>query len=131
MVFSFFKKPPPEKKMPVRPAAVPPSADDRGAASAASSKEKPKPAAAPVGLARSDVPFADSGDYPRRASAGLSEFVFSEIAAEFQVEAELDPLDAEAEEAAMLYSNGQDAAVRSCWRRRSASGPLAPVNACG
>ena len=113
MVFSFFKKSPPEKKMPVRSAAVPPSADDRGTASAASSKEKPKPAAAPVGLARSDVPFATPATTREGPALDLSEFVFSEIAAEFQVEAELDPLDAEAEEAAMLYSNGQDAAARS------------------
>ncbi|WP_313953214.1 STAS domain-containing protein [Accumulibacter sp.] len=43
----------------------------------------------------------------------MSEFVFSEIAAEFQVEAEVDPVDAAAEEAAMLFANAQDAAARA------------------
>jgi len=126
MVFSFFKKSPPEKKMPVRSAAVPPSADDRGTASAASSKEKPKPAAAPVGLARSDVPFATPATTREGPALDLSEFVFSEIAAEFQVEAELDPLDAEAEEAAMLYSNGQDAAARSLLEKAICEWPSGP-----
>jgi anti-anti-sigma regulatory factor len=127
MVFSFFKKQPPEKKMPARPAAVPPSAHDRGTASgAASSTEKPKPAAAPVGLARSDVPFATPATTSEGPPLDLSEFVFSEIAAEFQVEGEVDPLDAEAEEAAMFYANGQDAAARSLLEkstRERRSGP--------
>ncbi|EXI77919.1 MAG: putative NTP binding protein (contains STAS domain) [Candidatus Accumulibacter appositus] len=127
MVFSFFKKQPPEKKMPARPAAVPPSAHGRGTASGvASSTEKPKPAAAPVGLARSDVPFATPATTSEGPPLELSEFVFSEIAAEFQVEAEVDPLDAEAEEAAMFYANGQDAAARSLLEkstRERRSGP--------
>ncbi len=127
MVFSFFKKQPPDKKMPVRPAAAPPSTRDRGATSgAASSTEKPKPAAAPVGLARSDVPFATPVPTSEGPPLDLSEFVFSEIAAEFQVEAEVDPLDAEAEEAAMFYANGQDAAARSLLEkstRERRSGP--------
>lgn len=46
-------------------------------------------------------------------AAEPSAFEFSETAPEFQVEAEVDPVDAEAEEAAMLYANGQDSAVRA------------------
>ncbi|WP_153111312.1 STAS domain-containing protein [Propionivibrio limicola] len=42
----------------------------------------------------------------------LSDFVFSESAPEFQIEAEIDPVDAQAEEAAVLFSNAQDEAAR-------------------
>jgi len=79
-----------------------------------------------VGLARSDVPFATPATTSEGPPLELSEFVFSEIAAEFQVEAEVDPLDAEAEEAAMFYANGQDAAARSLLEkstRERRSGP--------
>ncbi|MBE2260415.1 MAG: STAS domain-containing protein [Candidatus Accumulibacter sp.] len=99
--------------MKARPSAVPRPGDPRTGASGGQPPEKQKsPPAAPVGLARSDLPFAspvtDAGAPPLE----LSEFVFSEIAAEFQIEAEVDPIDAEAEEAAMLFANGQDQAVR-------------------
>jgi len=47
------------------------------------------------------------------SSIDFSEFAFSESAVEFQVEADIDPVDAEAEEAAVLYANGQDEAVRA------------------
>ncbi|HRE70729.1 MAG TPA: STAS domain-containing protein [Accumulibacter sp.] len=125
MVFSFFKKQP-EKIMRARPAAVPQPTNDRGSATGVSSKEKPKPVAAPVGLARSDVPFATPAPTGENPPLDLSEFVFSEIAAEFQVEAELDPLDAEAEEAAMFFANGQDAAARALLEKSTSarrSGP--------
>ena len=100
--------------MRARPAAVPRSKDERGVAAGAPSEEKHKPsAAAPIGLARSDVPFASPVSNSDGPPLDLSEFVFSEIAAEFQIEADVDPLDAEAEEAAMFFANGQDAAARS------------------
>lgn len=87
MVFSFFKKQP--EKMVTRPAAVP------------RPPEKPsgnEPAAAPLTA--------------EAAALELSDFVFSESAPDFQVEVDMDPVDANAEEAAVLFSNGQDNAVR-------------------
>ena len=114
MVFSFFKKQPPEKKMVARPAASPRSPEDRSRAPGALPEDKPRvSAAAPVGLARAEVPFATRVARTDTQPLDLSEFMFSEAAPDFQVEAEVDPIDAEAEEAAMLYANGQDGAVRS------------------
>ena len=113
MVFSFFKKQPPEKKMVARPAASPRSMDDKGGTPGVPPEDKPRvSAAAPVGLARADVPFATPVARTDTQPLDLSEFLFSETAPDFQVEAEVDPIDAEAEEAAMLYANGQDGAVR-------------------
>lgn len=113
MVFSFFKKPP-EKKMATRPAATPRAREERGPVSGAPPEDKPKPSiAAPVGLPRAEIPFASPVAKAEAPSLDMSEFIFSESAPEFHVEAEVDPIDAEAEEAAMLYANGQDAAVRS------------------
>jgi anti-anti-sigma regulatory factor len=113
MVFSFFKKQPPEKKMVARPAASPRSTDDKGGTPGVLPENKPRVSpAAPVGLARADVPFATPVARTDTQPLDLSEFLFSETAPDFQVEAEVDPIDAEAEEAAMLYANGQDDAVR-------------------
>lgn len=113
MVFSFFKKQPPEKKMVARPTAVPRSKDEREDSAGGSQQAKHKPSAAPLGLAPSDVPFASRVSNAEAPPLDMSEFVFSEIAAEFQVEAEVDPVDAAAEEAAMLFANGQDLAARA------------------
>lgn len=41
-----------------------------------------------------------------------SSFAFSESSLDYQVEADIDPVDAEAEKAAMLFANGQDEAAR-------------------
>ena len=43
----------------------------------------------------------------------FSDFVFSESAPDFQIEGEIDPVDAQAEEAAVLFANAQDDAVRA------------------
>lgn len=90
MVFSFFKKQP--EKMVARPAAVPRSAETSHAAKA--------PVDSPAKL-------TDAA-----AALELSDFVFSESAPDFQVELDLDPVDSCAEEAAVLFSNGQDEVVR-------------------
>ncbi|EXI89868.1 MAG: putative NTP binding protein (contains STAS domain) [Candidatus Accumulibacter sp. BA-94] len=114
MVFSFFKKQP-EKKMGARPAATPRSGDERGSGVADGPPEdklRHAPAAS-VGLNRADLPFATPVANRDAQPLDLSEFVFSAMEPNFQPEVELDPIDAEAEEAAMLYANGQDAAVRS------------------
>lgn len=47
------------------------------------------------------------------SSLDFSDFVFSESSPDFHVEAEIDPIDAEAQEAAILYANGQDEMVRT------------------
>jgi len=113
MVFSFFKKQP-EKKMGVRPPASPRTSDERGAAADEPPTDRPRyQPAASVGLNRADLPFATPVAKSDSPPLDLSEFVFSALEPDFQAEVELDPIDAEAEEAAMLYSNGQDAAVRS------------------
>jgi hypothetical protein len=113
MVFSFFKKP--ERKMTARPAAVPRPREETRSASGGLPDDKLKPPATlpPAGLARGDIPFASPVVQSDAPPLELSEFVFSEVATEYQVEAEVDPIDADAEEAAMLYANGQDRAVRS------------------
>lgn len=95
-----------------RPAASPRTSDQRRDHSARLPEDKPF-AAAPVGLPRADIPFASPVSTADAAPLDLSEFMFSETAPEFQIEVEVDPVDAEAEEAAMLFANGQDAAARS------------------
>ena len=47
------------------------------------------------------------------SSLDFSDFVFSESSPDFQVESDIDPIDAEAEEAAILFANGQDDVVRT------------------
>lgn len=106
MVFSFFKKE--AKKMVARPAAVPRPkqaheesplpGDDNGHAPGATN---PSAAAPPP------VPAQDGS-----TSLESSSFAFSEGSLDFQVEADIDPVDAEAEKAAMLFANGQDEAAR-------------------
>ena len=105
MVFSFFKKEP--KKMVARPAAVP--------------RAKEVPNEGPEsGVTKTDASAgtAEASAAPDRVSDGTStldgsSFVFSESSLDFQIEADIDPVDAEAEEAAILFANGQDDAVRA------------------
>lgn len=47
------------------------------------------------------------------SSLDFSDFVFSESSPDFHIEPEIDPVDAEAQEAAILYANGQDEMVRT------------------
>jgi anti-anti-sigma regulatory factor len=104
MVFSFFKKPP--EKMVARPAAVPRSTkipDPLPAPGIADVAED----LAPGSLSASSAPAADAP-----ASLDSADFVFSESSPDFQIEGDIDPVDAQAEEAAILFANGQDEAVR-------------------
>jgi len=104
MVFSFFKKP---EKMVARPAAVPRPREAREAV-LPSLEETPVltvvPAAAPP------PPEAAKSD---DSSLDYIDFVFSESFPDFHVEQDVSPVDSDAEEAAILYANGQDEAVRS------------------
>ena len=104
MVFSFFKKP---EKMVARPAAVPRPKEAREAVSSA--LEKP-PALAAVPVVAPSLPEAAKAD---DSSLDYIDFVFSESSPDFHVEQDVSPVDSDAEEAAILYANGQDAAVRS------------------
>ena len=104
MVFSFFKKPP--EKMVAKPSVVPKSKDSAAEAVNRATSE-PNPVVAPV-----STPSLSSASLPPAVSE-LSDFVFSESSPDFHIEAEIDPVDACAEEAAMLYANHQDEAVRA------------------
>ena len=95
MVFSFFKKP---EKMVAKPAAVPRAAPMSEPAPGAVRDLPPGPTTLPPA---SDV------------TPEFSDFVFSESAPDFQIEGEIDPIDAQAEEAAILFANGQDDAARA------------------
>lgn len=109
--------------MGARPAATPRPGDDRGTSPDGSPEDKHR---SPVGLTRADLPFAEPVAAVETASLDLSEFSFSETAPEFQVELEVDPIDAEAEEAAMLFANGQDGAVRSLLEKSARAYPSGP-----
>ena len=96
--------------MVARPVAVPRSKNE-------GDEESPRQAGAPAFPDNSGRAVAVStdleqgkGDLP---DLDYSDFVFSESSPDFQIEAEIDPIDAEAEEAAVLYANGQDEAVRA------------------
>lgn len=91
MVFSFFKKT--QEKMVAKPAAAPRPREGEAAAVPPAAESAP-PAASAAG---------DSLDF--------TDFVFSESPPEFQIEADVDPIDADVEQAAVLYANGQDDAV--------------------
>jgi anti-anti-sigma regulatory factor len=98
MVFSFFKKAP--EKMVTRPAAA------------------PRPLAAevaPVGQMPEGAPAAALVPAPASTNDSLdfSDFEFSESPQDFQIEVDVDPVDADVEQVAVLYANGQDAAARA------------------
>ncbi len=92
-----------------RPAAVPRSKEVR---EGTPTQEEGKPAflGAVVTPGSASQPLGTTNDLP---ASDFSEFVFSESSPDFQIEADIDPIDAEAEEAAVLYANGQDDVVRS------------------
>lgn len=110
MDFSFFKKAP--EKMVSRPAAAPRPRD--------ADSDQPalpvdgKPAAPPSASdARATTVDAAQATGEPRESLDFSDFQFSESPPDFQIEVDVDPIDAEAEQAAVLYANGQDDAARS------------------
>lgn len=100
MVFSFFKKP--QEKMVAKPAAAPrPRAED-----AAAPPEEKTAAVPPSGAGAAPQPDLDT-------PLDFSDFEFSESPPDFHVEADVDPIDADVEQAAVLYANAQDDAVRA------------------
>ena len=95
MVFSFFKKP---EVIVAKPAAKP-----GGAARPLNGSEPVED----VGMASEPAKDLES------SQSGLSDFVFSESAPQFHLEPEIDPVDADAQEAAILFANAQDSAART------------------
>ena len=91
MVFSFFKKAP--EKMVAKPAAVPRPKEEI----AVESKAPPE-----------RVESAGESSKDTNSLIEFSDFVFSESSPDFQIEGDVDPIDAAAEEAAVLFANGQD-----------------------
>ena len=81
MVFSFFKKAP--EKMVAKPAAVP---RPKEGVAAPSAEAKPVPA--------QPDKAADEGTNYTDSAIEFSDFVFSESSPDFQIEGEVDPIDA-------------------------------------
>ncbi len=105
MVFSFFKKPP--EKMVARPAAAPrPRAPEAGAPPV-------EPAAAPAPAAAAAPASAAAPAPDLDTPLEFSDFEFSESPPDFHVEADVDPIDSDVEQAAVLYANGQNAPARA------------------
>ncbi len=116
MVFSFFKKPP--EKMVARPAAAPvrakpeppPAAGPAGAPAAAEEKDAPRELA-PLDFTTSNI--QSPGAAPA-APAMVSPSDFSDLSESpggIHIEMDVDPVEADVEQAAVLYANGQDAAT--------------------
>lgn len=115
MVFSFFKKSP--EKMVARPAAAPRPKSEAPATPAA-----PAPAAgtaAPSAEAAQEVsrelaPLDFTSSVPSAQAAPVAPSDFSDLSESdgcFHLEADIDPVEADIEQAAVLYANGQDAAT--------------------
>jgi len=104
MVFSFFKKEP--EKMIARPAVDPRLKNE-------SEKVLPLGGALPAPVSTPAPPKLQEPPKKEAPSLDFSDFVFSESSPDFQIEADIDPIDAEAEEAAVLFANGQDETVRA------------------
>lgn len=110
MVFSFFKKPPPEK-MVAKPAAAPPRPATGEAVPAAASHAAAAGApAAPAGEPQQEAPRElESLDFT--SDTELSEF--SETPGDIHLEGDIDPVEAEIEQVAVLYANAQDELART------------------
>lgn len=123
MVFSFFKKPPPEKMVakaaaaPVRPKAgdaAPAEAGRPPAGSEAKRPEAPPVAPAPGTAGESPAAAEARPDLAPLDFTSPSEFSdLSETPGDIHVENDIDPVEAEIEQAAVLYANAQDDLARS------------------
>jgi len=107
MVFSFFKKQP--EKMIARPAAVPRQTGDRQVVPAS-----PAPGQAAVQEPATGKPeAAKATEAAAPQQSDFSDFSLSQSSLDFHIEADVDPVDSQAEEAAVLFANHQDAAVQA------------------
>lgn len=107
MVFSFFKKSPPEK-MVAKPAAAPsrPPEPDAPPDAGKPLPESPPPVAEVAAEAPREL---ESLDFT--AASDFSEL--SETPGDIHVEGDIDPVEAEIEQAAVLYANAQDELART------------------
>lgn len=111
MVFSFFKKPPPEK-MVAKPAAAAPRPHP-GAA----------PPATPVAEPQKDAPRElESLDF----TSGSDFSEFSETPGDIDLESDIDPVEAEIEQVAVLYANAQDELARTMLEGAVQAHPYGP-----
>jgi anti-anti-sigma regulatory factor len=110
MVFSFFKKAP--EKMVAKPAAAPRPKEAEVVPAALPAEAWPANTAS-VAEARPVAVDPAKAIEAAAASLDFSDFQFSESPQDFQIEADVDPIDSDVEQAAVLYANGQDDAVRS------------------
>lgn len=110
MVFSFFKKQP--EKMVAKPAAKPRPAAPPAEAPAAPAARPPVRGEAPAAPAQ-EAP-AEVRELPPLDFTSPSDFSdFSQSPADIHVEHDLDPVQSDVEQAAVLFANGQDAAARA------------------
>jgi anti-anti-sigma regulatory factor len=109
MVFSFFKKPP--EKMVAKPAAVF-RPEERGVA-APESPDAVRLSKSTV--APDDKAAADACSQTQESDQALdfTDFDFDHRLRDMQVEAEVDPIDADVEQAVILYADAHDDAARS------------------
>lgn len=119
MVFSFFKKPPPEK-MVARPAAAPVRPKSESMPEAGSSPAASGGGAVPVPAAAIEEKSAPPRELEPLdftgggAAPGPDDFSdLSESPGEIHVEGDMDPIEADIEQAAVLYANAQDAPTRA------------------
>lgn len=111
MVFSFFKKQP--EKMITRPAAVPrPSGGSENARSDGKDLESKLAEKAQQPAPPPQAPAKEESAQPAPLS-DFSDLAFSDSSLNFQLETDVDPVDAQAEEAAVLFANSQDAAAQA------------------
>ena len=111
MVFSFFKKSP--EKMVAKPAAAPRPREESGAAPLFPAEDKHGVPA--VESPAKAEPVAPAKGLPQSAKDTLdfSDFQFSESPQDFHIEVDVDPVEADVEQVAVLYANGQDDAARA------------------
>lgn len=88
-----------------RPAAAPRPREAEPAPAGQPLEGAPPAGAPPAALAPAMADKKDSLDF--------SDFEFSESPQDFQIEVDVDPVDADVEQVAVLYANGQDAAARA------------------
>ncbi|MBI2307228.1 MAG: sodium-independent anion transporter [Rhodocyclales bacterium] len=125
MVFSFFKKPPPEK-MVAKPAAAPPRPK---------SGEAPFPDSRPLPEADARTPAAPAPGGNQEAPRELESLDFtsssqfsdlSETPGDIHVETDIDPIQADVEQAAILYANAQDDVARAMLENAVHANPFGP-----
>ena len=114
MVFSFFKKP---EIVVAKPAAKPVPAHSPSTLKEGGGVSRPTVVPLNPALEVTSSPLSEPG---------LSDFVFSESSPQFHIEPEVDPVEADAQEAAILYANAQDAAVRAVLENAVRQYPYGP-----